>query len=349
MQSLVLNNSPEKGEFASILQMSSQPRLYPKKNEVLVKVHYSTITIDDINVAEETELGGISMRKSPSQNRPIVPGIEMSGIVEQVGKNVKQFKAGDSVFGTSGFPFPQYGTWSEYCCVKQDLLLKKPDYLTLQQAAACAGSGMVCASLFQNSVLGRKDIVLIIGASGGVGTLAVQMAKATGAYTIAVCSGKNMELVKLLGADEVIDYQSSSFSNVLRNKSQKSDIVLDCVGGKDVEAQSMKVLKKTGKFKTIVGPVKYIGDQRLGWFGITKMFSYILWHWLLSFIKGPRYEFVAGTKTALPYFKEMLQQQAIVPVIDKVIDFNIDEVGSAISYVRSHRVTGKVVIKIAKD
>jgi len=148
MESVTLANLPGKGELSNFVQKSTQPELFPLDNEVLIKVHYSTITIDDINSAEGTELGGIPMRKSPSFERPIAPGIELSGVVEKLGKNADKFKVGDIVFGTSGFPFPQYGAWSQFCCVKQNFLLPKPDYLSLKEAAAIAGSGMVCSSVF---------------------------------------------------------------------------------------------------------------------------------------------------------------------------------------------------------
>lgn len=351
VEAFSLTSRPLKGGLANALQKTIKTKLIPSSNEVLVKIYFTTVTIDDINISEGTELGGIPLSPSPSSNKPVTPGVEMSGIVAGVGKNVVDFTIGDAVFGTVGFPFTRHGAWSEYCCVNPDFLFHKPNYLSYPQAAAFSGSGMVCSAVFQHCQLNKSHRVLIIGASGGVGTIAVQMAKTMGAYVIAVCSNKNKALVQTLGADEVIDYHTTSFVDVLhQQQSGLVDFVFDFVGGKDIERDGMSVLKENGHFKTIVGPVRYLGDSRLGWFGITRMISYILWRWFNSFFHTKKYKFVAaGSKAVFPYFEEVLKRQTIVPVIDKIVDFSISDVRQAINYVRSHRASGKVVVKVAYD
>lgn len=346
MQAVTLTCCPNKGELSSKLRISTVAKPEPLKNEVLIKIFFSTICIDDINIWEGTELGGIPLAPTPSLEKPITPGLELSGIVEKLGANVANLKVGDSVFGISGFPFRRNGAWGEYCCVKEDMLLKKPDYLSYSEAAACAGSGMVSASIMQSCNLKKQHRVLVIGASGGVGTLFVQMAKQTGAYIISVCSSKNMGLVKSLGSDEVIDCTSTSFVDELAES--KVDFVIDLVGGKDIEHNAIKVLKKNGEFKTIVGPVRYIGDHHLGWLGILKMFSYISWRMFFSLFRKPKYTFVAGTRKTFSFFKEYLKTNFIKPVIDKKINFNEKDIQESINYVRTHRATGKVVIEINK-
>ncbi len=346
MQAVTLTGCSNKGELPSKLKISTVAKPKPVKKEVLIKVFFASISIDDINIWEGTELGGIPLAPTPSLEKPVTPGLELSGIVEKVGNNVARFKVGDAVFGVSGFPLKRNGAWAEYCCVKEDMLLKKPDYLSHSEAVACAGSGMVSASIMQSCHLKKHHRVLVIGASGGVGTLFVQMAKQTGAYIISVCSHKNRELVKSLGSDEVIDYTSTSFVDVLAES--KVDFVIDLVGGKDIEHDAIKVLKKEGAFKTIVGPVRYIGDHHLGWLGILKMLSYISWRIFSSLFRKPKYTFVAGTRKTFSFFKKHLETNSLKPVIDKKIDFNEQDIQESINYVRTHRATGKVVIEVNK-
>lgn len=350
MQAIVINNRPKKGDFQNELQLISKTKPNPKKNEVLVKIFRATITIDDINMAEGSALGGIPVGPSASIKNPVTPGIELSGMVEEIGTNVTKFKVGDAVFGSIGLPIKKEGPWAEYCCIKEEFLLSKPDYLTHSEAAACAGSGIVaCSAIVQACNLQKHHKILIIGASGGVGTLAIQMARESGAYVIAVCSKKNRSLVESLGANKVIDYTSTSFVEELKKEnSDNLDFVVDFVGGKEIERNSIKVLKKTGKFITIVGPVPYIGDKHLGFLGISKLLIYVVWRMFYSMFKGPKYSFCSPTKKTYPFFKEIFKTKLIKPVINKEIGFNVKEIREAINYVRTHRVTGKIVILIKK-
>jgi len=348
MQAIVINTRPKKGEFQDKIHIQSITKPTPKKNEVLVEIYRATVTIDDINMAEGSALGGIPVGPSVSKSNPVSPGIELSGKVEKTGSNVTQFEVGDLVFGSIGLPIKAEGPWAKYCCIKEEFLLQKPDYLTHSEAAACAGSGIVaCSAIIQSCKLQKHHKILIIGASGGVGTLAVQLASETGAYVIAVCSQKNKKLVESLGASKVIDYTAASFNDEFQKfNSDKLDFVVDLVGGKEIEKKSVKVLKKMGKFITIVGPIPYIGDKYLGFFGISKLLSYVLWRMFYSIFKGPRYIFCSPTKKTYPIFREIFKPESIKPVIDKEINFNEKEVKEAINYVRTHRATGKVVILV---
>lgn len=348
MESITLSHRPKNGELSKTLERETISKPEPCENEVLVRVCFATISIDDIHISEGTQLAGIPMGSNPSPNNPVVPGIpgiELSGIVEKIGANVSNFEVGDSVFGNTGFPIARIGAWSEFSCVKESFLIKKPDYLTLSEAAAFGGSGLVaCSAVIQGCDLQPHHKVLIIGAAGGVGTLAVQMANQKGAYVIAVCSAKNKAHVLSLGADEVIDYTSASFADILGK--DKVDFAIDLVGGKAIEKDSIKVLKQTGQFRTIVGPIQYIGDKHIGWFGITKMLGYIAWKILLSSLKGPKYKFISGTQLTFPIFKKLLEEESIKPVVDRIVDFNVRDISSAIEDVRTHRTRGKTVIEI---
>jgi NADPH:quinone reductase-like Zn-dependent oxidoreductase len=319
----------------------------PRKNEVLVRVLFTTINVDDINLAEGTALGGIPIGASPSAKKPVIPGIEYAGIVDKIGANVTKFNVGDSVFGSINSPGRRCGTWATHFCSKEQYITPKPDYLTYPEAAACAGSGMVAScAIIQCCSLQQDDKVLIVGASGGVGNLAVQIAKLKGAYVVGVCSKRNADLVKSLGADKVIDYTSASFSETLTYENNYMDYVVDFVGGKEIEEDSLKVLKKSGKFVTAVGPVRYIGDSKLGWWGITRYLSYICWRILQSQFIKPKYGFVAPTSSVYPIFLEIIEENSIKPIIDKIIGFDQQEIKKAIKYVKTHRAIGKVVIQM---
>jgi NADPH:quinone reductase-like Zn-dependent oxidoreductase len=178
MQGIVITQCPKVGELSNDLRLVTVEIPKPRKSEVIIKVFFATITIDDINLAEGTELGGIPIGATPSSKKPVISGIEFSGIVEKIGTNVTKFEVGDSVFGSIRSPAKRYGSWATYCCTKEKYLIQKPDYLSYSEAAACAGSGWVaCSAIIQGCNIERDNKILIVGASGGVGTLAVQMAK----------------------------------------------------------------------------------------------------------------------------------------------------------------------------
>lgn len=348
MQAIIITSRPQKGDLPNEVKLITKIKPVPCKNEVLIKISCATITIDDINMQEGSALGGIPIGPTASIEKPVIPGIELSGIVEDIGSDISKFKVGDAVFGSIGLPIKREGPWAEYCCIKEEFLFQKPNYLSFQEAAALAGSGIVaCSAIVQGCKLQKNQKILIIGASGGVGTLAIQMAKNCGAYVIATCSEKNKSLVKSLGAEKVFDYASTSLEeDLIKENCDNLDFVLDLVGGKEIEKLGIRLLKKSGKFITSVGPIKYLGDNKLGGIGILKLLSYIGWRMFSSSFKGPKYDFVSPTKKTYPFFKQILETNSIKPIIDKEINFTQKEIEEAINYVRTHRATGKVVILI---
>ena len=334
MKAITINHRPEIGNLSKIIQLADVSKPEPGSREVLVKVQASSINIDDLHVAEGTFFGGLPIGPKPSSAKLVIPGTDLSGIVEKIGLKITRFKVGDNVFGVHP-PTNRNGAWAEYCCTHEDYLLPKPSYLTPQEAAACAQAGLVaCSTIVQKDRLEKDQKCLIVGASGGIGTLAIQMAKQRGAYVIAVCSEKNASLVKSLGGDEVIDYTSTSFAEVLKNKT-KLDLVVDLVGGKEIEMNAMKVLKKNGIFATVVGPVQYIGDTYLGWIGLVKLFAYLGWRILSNLFIGPKYQLVGSTKAVFPSFQKFLETNTIKPIIDREIALTEEEMRDAISYMRS--------------
>lgn len=222
----------------------------PKDDEILVRVHATTIASGDCRVRGANVAAiyrpmlyliyGVGKPKQP------ILGTELAGQVEAVGKKVTTFKMGDSVFAMTGM---KMGAHAEYITMSEkDMVVSKPDNISYEQAAAIAFGGTTALSFFRKGNLQKGQKILIYGASGAVGTSAVQLARYLGAEVTGVCSGKNMELVKSLGACKVIDYTVEDF----RNNGEKYDIIFDAVG-KITKGSCKNSLANTGKYLTVNG------------------------------------------------------------------------------------------------
>ena len=181
-------------------------------------------------------------------NLPIILGTEIAGTVEETGADVKNFKAGDEVFGNVNMM--RGGGYAEFVIAKETEIAEKPKNIDFENAAALpVGVLTSWKAIFTTANLQSGQKILIHGASGGVGSMAVQLAKAKGAYVFATASGKNEEFVKGLGADEFIDYTKTKFEDVVKNV----DVVLDTIGG-DTQTRSFGVLKKGGFLVALPAP-----------------------------------------------------------------------------------------------
>jgi len=240
-----------------VLQLREVEKPFPRDNDVLVKVCAAAVTVSDcfVRSGKVNILLWIPMRLFVGFRRPRKPilGLELAGEIEAIGKDVKRFKKGDRVFAFTGKGF---GAYAEHACLPEDgscmpadcIMALKPANATYEQAAAAPSRGTLALHYLKKGNIQSKQKVLIYGASGGVGTFAIQLAKYFGAEVTGVCSGANLELVKSLGADKVIDYTKEDFSE----RGESYDFIFDAVGkGYCSKLQCKKALNPNGIFISV--------------------------------------------------------------------------------------------------
>ncbi len=241
-----------------VLELKAVPKPLPKDSEVLIKIKATAVNSGDVRVRGLVVEGALKviMRLVLGITKPRKPilGLVFSGVVEEIGPKVTKFKVGDEVYGITGFRF---GTYAEYIALKESAtVISKPNNATHKQAVALIFGGTTAIHFLEKA--GIKDQtnkdntkpnkVLIYGATGSVGTSAIQIAKHYGAHVTAVCSTKGIDLVRSLGADSVIDYTRENFAS----KDQKYEIIFDAVG-KITKKQSAQTLQPKGVFVTVGG------------------------------------------------------------------------------------------------
>jgi NADPH:quinone reductase-like Zn-dependent oxidoreductase len=233
-----------------VLEIREVPKPAPTDDEVLIKVIATTAHIGDTRIrkADPFIVRLVFGLFKPRKN--LIPGLELSGEIEAVGNRVGQFQPGDKIFAMTGFGL---GAYAEYRCLpakakagtyqKRGLVAPKPETLSFGEAAAVPAGGLTALKNLQKGYISRGQSILINGASGSLGTFAIQLAKHFGAEVTAVCSAKNFDLVQSLGADSVIDYTTKDFTEV----DERYDIVYDAVM-KSKRSRCRKILRKDGIF-----------------------------------------------------------------------------------------------------
>jgi NADPH:quinone reductase-like Zn-dependent oxidoreductase len=313
------------------LQLLEVEKPVPGDNEVLIKIHATTVTTTDCNARNFTFVPQSFMLfarimfgfKKP---RIKILGIDLAGEIEAIGKDVKLFKADDHVFGSPGTKF---GGHAEYVCVPENgPLAIKPADLSWEKAAAISLAGNTALFFIRDLAkiqAGQK--ILIHGASGAIGTYAVQLAKYYGAEVTGVCSSTNAEMVKSLGADMVIDYTKEDFTK----SDERYDFVFDVVG-KTTFSQCKGILKPKGIYLENMMEVKD--------------FLKVLW---TSIVGGKKIKGGVSTERAenLKFFIELIESGKLRPVIDRI--FPLEKTAEAFQYVEQGHKKGNVVISLNSE
>jgi len=246
----------EKYGSPDVLEIKDISKPTPKENEVLIKVHATTVSAGDWRLRKADPFLARIFNGLLKPSRVKVLGFELAGVVEEVGKKVQSLKPGDAVFASCGLRF---GGYAEYACLPaNELISLKPSNMTFEEAATVPVGGLTALRFLRQSNIKAGDQVLIYGASGSVGSFAIQIARSFGADVTAVCSTANINLVSQLGANHVIDYTKADFTKV----DSRFDIVFDAVG-KTTKSKCKQLLKPDGKYVSVTSNPKSNPDDLL--------------------------------------------------------------------------------------
>jgi len=313
---------------ADVLKLVDIAKPVPNDNQLLIKVRAASVNPYDWHFIRGTPYImrlGVGLRK-PKDTRI---GVDCAGTVEAVGKNITQFKPGDEVFGG------KTGAFAEYVCGSERGLALKPANITFEQAASVQIAGLTALQgLRDKAKIQPGQKVLINGASGGVGTFAVQIAKSFGADVTGVCSTRNLDMVRSLGADHVIDYTKEDFTK----GEQRYDAILDNVPNHSL-SECRRILTPNGRYVMIGGG----GPNDQGVVGV--MFRPIKAMLLSPFISQEMGMMMAKLdKNDLTILADLMQSGKVTPVIDR--RYKLSEVPDAIRYLEEGHARGKVVITL---
>jgi len=308
----------------AVLRLQAIAKPAVKDGEVLVRVHAASVHVGDwILVRGVPYIARMAVGISKPKNR--VPGTDIAGTVEAVGAGVTNLKPGDEVFGWCA------GAFAEYACAAEDHFVPKPSNLTFDQASAIGVSASAALQLLRGKVR-QGDRVLINGASGGLGTFAIQVAKSLGAEVTAVCSAKNMDMVRSIGADHVIDYAKEDFTK----GGPRYDFILDNVGNHSL-SETRRALTPTGKLQSNNGTS---GGR---WFGTSgTMIKTAAASMFGRQQLGPAIKF--QNRADLLALKTLVEAGKVTPVIDRT--YPLSQTGEAISHVGEGHARGTVVINM---
>jgi NADPH:quinone reductase-like Zn-dependent oxidoreductase len=307
-----------------VLHIKEVNKPIPKENELLVKVKATTVTVADIRSRSFTvpPVFWLPARITLGFRQPKkkILGMELAGEVEAVGTSVKRFKAGDQVFAAS---LAGFGAYAEYKCLPEDGPISlKPTNISYEEAAAIPIGARTALYFLRKAAIQSGQSVLVYGASGSVGSYAIQLAKYFGANVTGVCSTANVEWVKSLGADKVIDYTVKDFSDM----DEKYDLIFEAVNKSSFSA-CMKSLKKDGTYINITEPLPNVQ---------------MLWTQLTSNKKLLFSRNSPETPDALYFLKELVETEKLKVVIDRTYPF--EEMVEAHRYVEKGHKKGNVVI-----
>src|SRR5437764_4728448 len=311
-----------------VLQVKDVDKPVATEDEVLVRVYATAVNIGDWHLLRGVPyvVRAVSGVRKPRRE---IPGLDIAGRVEAAGRNVTRFRPGDEVFGWC------QGAFAEYVCAAENNLLPKPANLTFEQSAAVGDSAFTAlAAVRDQGKVQPGNRVLINGASGGVGTFAVQIAKTFGAHVTGVCSKRNVDMVRSLGADHVIDYTKEDYAK----SDQKYDVILDNVSNHSL-SENRKLLPSNGKYVLIGGG----SANQQGWIGsLGKPLKALV---MKPFVSQQMGMMMAEMKQSdLKYFADQMQSGKLKAVIDRT--YKLSEIQQAIAYVEEGHARGKVILVV---
>ena len=315
-----------------VLQLKEMERPVPKEDEILIKIHATSITAGDCEMRRlELPLGlSFPVRIYAGLLRPkriTILGQELAGEVEEVGKNVKSYKEGDQIFGTTGFGF---GAYAEYICLPekpddaQGVLAIKPTSSTYEEAAAVPTAAFEALHFLRKADIQPGKKVLIVGAGGSIGTFSVQLAKHFGAEVTGVDSTKKLDMLRSIGADHVIDYTKDDY---VKN-GETYDLIIDVVGRSAVPRR-LKLLKPDGYYFLAYAGLSHI---------LLRMWT------LLTSNKKLKIESASQKKEDLIYIKELIEDGKLKSIIDR--SYPLEQIPGAHRYVEAGHKKGNVVITV---
>lgn len=307
-----------------VLRFEDVEKPAPGDNEVLVRVHAASANPADWHLMRaEPFLARLANGLLKPKNTRL--GADVAGRVEAIGRNVTQFQVGDDVFGEMSLD--KMGSFAEYVCAPEELLASKPTRMTFEQAAAVPLAAFTALQgLRDKGQIQPGQKVLINGASGGVGTFAVQIAKSFGTEVTGVCSTRNLDLVRSIGADHVIDYTQQDFTQT----GQRYDLIFDAVGNRSV-SDLKRALSPNGICSVA------------GFTSLSRLFQTML----LGGKRVGMMKTAKANKEDLVFIKELLEAGKVVPVIDR--SYPLAETAEAIRYLERGHARGKVVVTVARD
>jgi NADPH:quinone reductase-like Zn-dependent oxidoreductase len=287
----------------------------PKEGEVLVKIKAAGVNPVDTYVREGY------LKDFLPQEFPTIPGWDVAGTVEKRGFSARKFSVGTEVYAYARRPVVQHGTFAEYITIPESYLAKRPHNLSWEQAAGIPLVGLTAyQALYDAGNLQSNQTVLILGASGGVGSMGIQLAKIKGARVIGVASEKNFSFMKELGADNTLNYKDTHVGEVVKEIYPDGvDLIFDCAGGETLQ-QSLQVLKKDGKLVSIVDQGNDLDSE-------------------INF----EYVFVEPNSTQLDQLRELAETGRLKVHVSHT--YTLDETTEALSQIQSLHTTGKIVIK----
>ena len=318
------------------LKLADMPIPTVGENDVLAEIHAASINPVDFKIRD----GKVRMLKK--YHMPLILGNDFSGVIKQVGSKVKKFKVGDEIYGRAAKS--RIGTFAEYIAIDESAIALKPQNLSFVEAASIPLVGLTSYQALHDILqvtAGQK--MFIPAGAGGVGTFAIQLAKAMNAYVVTTASEAGFELVKSLGADQIIDYKTEQFDETLYNY----DGVFDTIGGETLE-KAFKIVKSGGQIVSIAGlPNARFGKEYGSGFLKTNLFR-IATHKITKLEKQCNvryaYLFMKPSGEQLKIITQLIESEKIIPVIDR--EYSFEEAQKAIEYSESGRAKGKVVLRI---